>query len=289
MKLSYGERLFTVTNYLLLTIFGLLALTPFIHILAQSFSSYRAIMSGEVALWPVNFTGSAYQEVFQDAAFLQSFLVSVVRTVIGTVVNVSLSCLLAYPLSRSYIRGRNPIIFMMVFTMIFSGGMIPTYLLVKELGLLNSFWAYILPGALSAFNVIILKNFFQSVPHELEESARMDGCGNLGILFRIFIPLSMPAIATIALFHGVQHWNSFFDAILYMNNKSLLPLQVYLRNLIQFSTTDIHLNDALEQQMLALESIKGAAIIVSIIPMLLVYPWLQKYFVKGIMLGSVKG
>jgi putative aldouronate transport system permease protein len=289
MKLSYGERLFTVTNYLLLTIFGLLALTPFIHILAQSFSSYRAIMSGEVALWPVNFTGSAYQEVFQDAAFLQSFLVSVVRTVIGTVVNVSLSCLLAYPLSRNYIRGRNPIIFMMVFTMIFSGGMIPTYLLVKELGLLNSFWAYILPGALSAFNVIILKNFFQSVSHELEESARMDGCGNLGILFRIFIPLSMPAIATIALFHGVQHWNSFFDAILYMNNKSLLPLQVYLRNLIQFSTTDIHLNDALEQQMLALESIKGAAIIVSIIPMLLVYPWLQKYFVKGIMLGSVKG
>lgn len=162
MKLSYGERLFTVTNYLLLTIFGLLALTPFIHILAQSFSSYRAIMSGEVALWPVNFTGSAYQEVFQDAAFLQSFLVSVVRTVIGTVVNVSLSCLLAYPLSRSYIRGRNPIIFMMVFTMIFSGGMIPTYLLVKELGLLNSFWAYILPGALSAFNVIILKNFFKA-------------------------------------------------------------------------------------------------------------------------------
>jgi putative aldouronate transport system permease protein len=289
MKLSYGERLFSVTNYMVLTGFGLLALVPFIHVLAQSFSSYRAIMSGEVALWPVNFTMSAYQEVFQDTAFLRSFLVSVERTVIGTVVNVTLSCLLAYPLSRSYIKGRNAVIFMMVFTMIFSGGMIPTYLLVKEVGLLNSFWVYIIPGALSAFNVIILKNFFQSVPHELEESARMDGCGNLGILFRIFIPLSMPAIATIALFHGVLHWNSFFDAILYMNNKSLLPLQVYLRSLIQFNTTDIHLNDALEQQMLALESIKGAAIIVSIIPMLLVYPWLQKYFVKGIMLGSVKG
>ncbi|TBL71463.1 carbohydrate ABC transporter permease [Paenibacillus thalictri] len=289
MKLSQGERLFTWINYTLLSVFGLLALAPFIHILAQSFSSYRAIMSGEVGLWPVDFTNYAYKEVFGDSSFIRSFVVSVERTALGTAVNVVLTCLLAYPLSRAYIRGRNAIIFMMVFTMIFSGGMIPTYLLVKAAGLLNSFWAYIIPGALSAFNVIIMKNFFQSVPLELEESAKMDGCSNLGIMFRIFVPLSMPAIATIALFHGVSHWNSFFDAVLYVNDKSLMPLQVYLRNLIQFNTTDIHLNDSLEQQLLALESIKGATIIVSTVPMLIVYPWLQKYFVKGIMMGSVKG
>jgi putative aldouronate transport system permease protein len=289
MKPTAGERIFSLVNHTALALFGLLALAPFIHIIAQSFSSYRAIMSGEVVLWPVDFTNYAYQEIFKDGAFIRSFIVSTERTVFGTAVNVALTCLLAYPLSRAYIKGRNLIIFMMVFTMIFSGGMIPTYLLVKEAGLLNSFWAYIVPGALSAFNVIIMKNFFQSVPLELEESAKMDGCGNLSVLFRIFIPLSMPAIATIALFHGVHHWNSFFDAVLYVNDKSLLPLQVYLRNLIQFNTTDIHLNDTLEQQLLALESVKGAAIVVSTIPMLLVYPWLQKYFVKGIMLGSVKG
>lgn len=289
MKLSLPERLFSTVNHIALSIFGLLALAPLLHILAQSFSSYRAIMSGEVLLWPVNFTLSAYNEIFKDGAFLRSFAVSVERTVIGTAVNVLLTCLLAYPLSKPYIRGRNIVLFMMVFTMIFSGGMIPTYLLVKQVGLLNSFWAYIIPGALSAFNVIIMKNFFRSVPQEVEESARMDGCGNLGILYRIFVPLSMPAIATIALFHGVGHWNSFFDAVLYVNEKSLQPLQVYLRSLIQFNTTDIRTNDSLEQQLLALESIKGAAIIVSMIPMLIVYPWLQKYFVKGIMLGSVKG
>lgn len=289
MRLSSGEKWFAAVNYGLLAAFALLALAPFVHVLAQSFSSYRAIMSGEVVFWPVEFTLHAYGEVLRDDAFVRSFAVSVQRTVVGTAVNVLLTCLLAYPLSKPYIQGRGLVLFLIVFTMIFSGGMIPTYLIVKSLGLLNSFWAYIIPGAIGAFNVIIMKNFFQSVPAELEESARMDGCGNLAILFRIVIPLSMPAIATIALFHAVGHWNAFFDAVLYVTQKELYPLQVYLRNLFQFNQTDIHLNDALEQQLLALESLKGAALITSTVPILIVYPFLQKYFVKGIMLGSVKG
>ncbi len=274
---------------MLLSVFALLALAPFIHVLAQSFSSYRALMSGEVVFWPVEFTMHAYGEVLRDQAFTRSFLISVERTIAGTVLNVFLTCLLAYPLTKAYIKGRSTIMFMIVFTMIFSGGMIPTYLIVKSVGLLNSFWAYLIPGAISAFNVIIMKNFFQSVPAELEESARIDGCGNLRILFIIIIPLSMPVIATIALFHAVGHWNSFFDAVLYINKSELYPLQVYLRNLFQFNQTDIHLNDALEQQLLALESLKGAALITSTLPILIVYPFLQKYFVKGVMLGSIKG
>ncbi|WP_409340267.1 carbohydrate ABC transporter permease [Paenibacillus sp. MBLB4367] len=289
MTISRMEKLFSLANSIMLSTFALLAVTPFVHVLALSFSSYRAIMTGEVVFWPVEWTLHAYREVLGDDAFVNATVVSVERTLLGTAVNVTLTCLLAYPLSKSYIYGRQTVLFMLAFTLIFGGGMIPTYLVVKETGLLNSFWAYIIPSALSAFNVIIMKNFFQSVPNELEESARIDGCGNLGILLRIVVPLSMPAIATIALFHGVGHWNAFFDAVLYVNDKKLYPLQVYLRNLIQLNDTQIHLTDGLERQMLAMESLKSAALICSTIPILLVYPFLQKYFVKGIMLGSVKG
>ncbi|MNI11011.1 L-arabinose transport system permease protein AraQ [compost metagenome] len=289
MTISRMEKLFSLVNSIILSTFALLAVTPFVHVLALSFSSYRAIMTGEVVFWPVEWTLHAYREVLGDDAFVNAAVVSVERTLLGTAVNVTLTCLLAYPLSKSYIYGRQTVLFMLAFTLIFGGGMIPTYLVVKETGLLNSFWAYIIPSALSAFNVIIMKNFFQSVPNELEESARIDGCGNMGILLRIVVPLSMPAIATIALFHGVGHWNSFFDAVLYVNDKKLYPLQVYLRNLIQLNDTQIHLTDGLERQMLAMESLKSAALICSTIPILVVYPFLQKYFVKGIMLGSVKG
>ncbi|GIN71591.1 protein LplC [Bacillus sp. J14TS2] len=289
MKLSQGEKIFSYTNYFILGIFGILALAPFIYVMAQSFSSQRAIVSGEVIFWPVEFNVNAYSEVLNDDAFMKAFVVSVGRTVIGTFINVFLTCLLAYPLSKPYIKGRGIILFLVVFTMLFSGGMIPTYLTVKSLHLLNSFWAFIIPSAISAFNVIIMKNFFQSVPYELEESARIDGCSNLGILFRIAVPLSMPALATIALFHAVFHWNSFFDAMLYINDRGLFPLQIYLRELIQFNQTDINLMDNMEKQLIATESLKAAALIVSTIPILMVYPFLQRHFVKGIMLGSVKG
>lgn len=289
IKRSKGEKTFSVLNYLLMGGFALLCLFPFIHVIAQSLSSQRAIVSGEVLFLPIETTFLAYKEIFMDQDFIRAFIVSVLRTVVGTFASVFFTILLAYPLSKTYIKGRGLILFLIVFTMIFNGGMIPTFLVVRETGLLNTFWAYIIPGLISAFNVIIVKNFFQSIPQELEESAKMDGCSNLGILFKIVIPLSMPVIATISLFVAVFHWNSFFDAVLYITDSSLYPLQVYLRELIQFNTSGIDLKDNLEQALIANESIKAAALIASTLPILIVYPFLQKYFVTGVMIGSVKG
>lgn len=289
LRLTRGEQLFSIFIYVALGLFALLALAPFVHVFAQSLSSHRAIISGEVGLWPVEWSFKAYVEVFKDNAFTQAFLISIGRTISGTFLNVLLTCLLAYPLSKPYIRGRRYILMGVVFTMLFGGGMIPTFLVVKSVGLLNSFWAYIIPGAISAFNVIIMKSFFQSVPQELEESARIDGCSNIGILFKIVIPLSMAAIATIGLFHTVSHWNSFFDAVLYVNDRHLYPLQIVLRDLIYADQTNIHVKDSLEQQLIASESLKAAALFASTLPILIVYPFLQKYFVKGAMIGSVKG
>jgi putative aldouronate transport system permease protein len=293
MKLTKGEQLASSINYIFLGLFALLALAPFVHVIAQSLSSHHAITSGKVTLWPVDLTFEAYGRVLSENAFLNSLSVSVLRTVVGTIVNVVLTCLLAYPISKTYIKGRSVIMFLIVFSMMFGGGMIPTFLIVKGTGLLDTFWAFIIPGAVSAFNVIIMKNFFQSVPAELEESAKMDGGSNLGILFRIVIPLSMPAIATITLFHAVTHWNAFFDTVLYISDRKMFPLQVYLRELIMFNNSDISTNASnsanMDSSLLALESLKAAALIASTIPILIVYPFLQKYFVKGIMLGSVKG
>ncbi|MDR6550881.1 carbohydrate ABC transporter permease [Paenibacillus qinlingensis] len=285
---SRGEKWFSTANYSLLALFSLLALAPFVHIVAQSFSSQQAVISGIVGFWPIGWNIDAYKNVFKDTAFIQAFRISVARTLIGTILSVALTSLLAYPLSRPYILGRQWIQFMIVFTMLFSGGLIPTYLVVKGVGLINSFWALIIPGAISAFNVIIMRSFFQSVPMELEESARMDGCSNTGIFFRIVIPLSMPVIATIALFHGVAHWNAFFDAVLYLNGRDLHPLQMYLRDLILSNETNLETR-AMEKNAAAIESLKAAALIVSTLPIVLVYPFLQRYFVKGILIGSVKG
>ncbi|MGY4762323.1 carbohydrate ABC transporter permease [Paenibacillus caseinilyticus] len=289
MRMSRGEIWFHRANHMALAVFGLLALSPFVHILAQSFSSYRAIISGDVAFWPVEWTTEAYVKVFHDPGFVRSFAVSVQRTLAGTALSVVLTCMLAYPLSRAYIRGRSAIMFLIVFTMLFSGGMMPTYLVIKELHLMNTFWVYIIPGALNAFHIVIMKNFFQSIPAELEESARMDGASNTGILLRIVVPLAMPAIATIALFNAVGQWNAFFDAVMYVTDSSLKPLQIYLRELVMSGQSNINTTDSLERQLLAVESLKAAALIASTLPILLVYPFLQKYFVKGIMIGSVKG
>lgn len=293
MKLSRGEQTASVINYAILGLFGLLALAPFVHLLAQSLSSHSAIVSGKVVFWPVDWTWEAYNRILREQEFLNAFGVSVLRTAAGTLVNVVLTCLFAYPLSKTHLKGRSVIMFLIVFTMMFGGGMIPTFLVVKATGLLNKFLVYIIPGAISAFNVIILKNFFQTVPVELEESAKMDGGSNFGILVRIIIPLSMPAIATIMLFHAVGHWNAFFDTVLYVTERKLFPLQVYLRELVMFNNSDINRNvsDSLnmDSTLLALESLKAAALIASTVPILVVYPFLQKYFVKGLMLGSVKG
>lgn len=291
MKLTLGERIGSSINSIILGLFAIAAMLPFVHVVAQSLSSHHAIVSGMVTLWPVEFSFDAYREVLSEHAFWRAFQISVLRTVAGTGVSILLICLLAYPLSRSYIKGRSAILFMIVFTMLFQGGMIPKYLVVKATGLLDTFWAYIIPNAIGAFSVIILKNFFQSVPQELEESARIDGASNVGILFRIMIPLSMPAIATLCLWSAVGNWNAFFDAVLYVTNRHLHPLQVYLRELIMFNQSNMNTNgpSSLDSSLLALESLKAAALMASTIPILILYPFLQKHFVKGIMIGSVKG
>lgn len=293
MRLTRGEQVASAINYILLGLLGLLALAPFVHVLAQSFSSHRAITSGQVGLWPVDFSFEAYARVLSQEDFIDAFQVSTLRTIVGTLFNVAMTCLMAYPLSKTYLKGRSLLMFLVVFSMMFGGGMIPTFLVVKATGLLDTFWAYIIPGAISAFNLIIIKNFFQSVPVELEESAKIDGGSNLGILFRIIIPLSMPAIATITLFHAVGHWNAFFDTVLYVTNRDLFPLQVYLRELIMFNQSGIDNNSGysanLDSTLLAMESLKAAALISSTVPILVVYPFLQKFFVKGLMLGSIKG
>ena len=287
MAQTVGEKWFQVFNYVLLGAIGLMAVLPFINILAQSLSSHNAVMGGLVSLLPVDFTWSAYRLVMGDNTFFHAMWISVQRTVAGALLGVFITALLAYPLSKRYIRGRNTILFFLVFSILFNGGIIPTFFIIRWLHLLDTIWVLILPTTVAVFHVIIMKNFFQAVPFELEESAKIDGCSNLGIFFRIIIPLSMPVIATIILFKAVMHWNSFFDAVLYVSDKSLYPLQVYVRDLISYNQSSMNLE--LDAERVASESLKAAALFVSMVPILVVYPFMQKYFTKGIMLGSVKG
>jgi putative aldouronate transport system permease protein len=219
-----------------------------------------------------------------------SLLNTIFITLVGTLVNILLTALMAYPLARRDLPWRSPILFLVTFTMLFGGGIVPTFLIVKWLGLLNSYWSLIIPTAISAFNLIVLKNFFQQLPESLEESAKIDGCHDYGILFRIVLPLSMPALTTFSLFYAVNHWNSFFQAILYINDSSKWPIQVLLRQIVLLSQGGIGDSVATTNVMYTLpDTVKTAVIVVATVPILCVYPFLQKHFAKGVMLGSVKG
>jgi putative aldouronate transport system permease protein len=281
MGTSLGEKWFNRINAIALLMIAALCVFPFLNAFAQSFSSHRAIISGSVWLWPVEFNIRAYQKVFEDHTFYKALYISVLRTAVGATLGVLVAAMLAYPLARPQIKGRSTILFLILFTMLFSGGMIPTYLVVKSLGLLNSFWGLIFPGLTGAFHIIVMKSFFQSIPAELEDSARVDGCSPFGVFFRIILPLSLPMLAAIFLFKAVGHWNAFFDAILYITDRSM-----YLSMLDQM-TKDFMIEDV--EKTVPTESLKAATLMTSMLPILLVYPFLQKYFVKGMMLGSVKG
>ncbi|MDF2962213.1 MAG: transporter permease [Paenibacillus sp.] len=289
-KPSLGSRIFDTANVSLLIFFSLITLFPFVYILATSLAPLSQVLRGGLILWPERLTWDAYNTILSNRHFVGSLWITVVITVTGTFVNLLFTAFMAYPLAKKRLKGRSTILFLVLFTMLFSGGIIPSYMIVKSLGLLNSVWSLILPGAISAFNLIIMKNFFQSIPEELEESARIDGCKNLGVLFRIVLPLSMPALATFTLFYAVGHWNSFFGAVMYITKSNLWPIQVVLRQMIiQGSTQEFQeaLTSA-EKQVLP-GTIKMAAIMVATIPILFVYPFLQKHFAKGVLLGSVKG
>lgn len=285
---SVAYRIGSALNYLFLALLGMMTVFPLLHVLAQSLSSQTAVVSNHVTIYPVEFQIDAYKLLLQDDAFYQAFGVSLLRTVAGVAINMALTCMMAYPLSRRGLIGRGTVMNMVIFTMLFQGGLIPSFLLLKELYLLDTLWALLLPSAVSAFNLILLKNFFQSVPGSMEESAKMDGAGHLMILWRIFIPLSMPAIATLSLFYAVMHWNTYFDAVMYISNQSLNPLQVYLRNMIVLNDSNIELTNNTGLFLVSPETLKAATIIASVLPMIILYPFVQRFFVKGVMLGALK-
>jgi putative aldouronate transport system permease protein len=286
---SIGSRLFNLTNITLLAIIALLCVLPFIHVLAASFTTSAELAEKRFVLIPTVWSLDAYRYIFSTDTVMKAMMVSIGVTLGGTAFSMFLSTLTAYGLSRQDLVGRRFIMFFIVFTMLFNGGMIPTFLVVQQTGLLNSLAALVVPVAINAFNMIILKSFFQNLPAGLEESAKIDGCSDFGILFRIVIPCSMPAIATISLFYAVTYWNTYMHAILYLSDSSKWPVQVLLRQIVVLAS-GLNYDGAEFTSVPPPEiTIKMAVIVVATIPVLIVYPFLQKYFAKGALIGSMKG
>ena len=289
---SPSRKVFIFINTTFLVILGIVCLLPLIHILALSFSGKSAAAAGSVILWPVEFSTTAYTFVLNRVAFWRSMLVTIRRVLVGGTINLILITLTAYPLSKpvSKFRFRTFFAWFFFFSTLFSGGLIPSYMLIYQLNMLDSIWALILPGAVPVFSVILMLNFFRQIPDELEEAAHMDGANQWRTLFRIYIPCSLPSIATVALFSIVSHWNSYFDGMIFSNNPSSYPLQSYLRTIIVSSDlTNMAGDDWKLLAEISDRTVKAAQIFISALPILAVYPFLQKYFVKGITVGSVKG
>ncbi|SEM61661.1 putative aldouronate transport system permease protein [Paenibacillus sp. cl141a] len=292
-KPTISRRLFVITNTLVLSLITLLGIIPFVHLLSISLSSNTAAMAGEVRLWPVGFNLDAYRYLGEKVEFFRSFRVSLTRVVLGTAVNMLLVFITAYPLSKSnhQFKFRTPYVWFFAITMFFGGGLIPTYMVVKNTGLIDSVWALILPGALNVWNMVLMLNFFRTIPKELEEAATIDGAGHWRILWRIYLPVSLPSIATIGLFTIVGHWNSWFDGILYLNSPEKYPLQTYLSTLIMSinsQMTSISIEQIKAMENLSEKTLRTAQIFMGALPIMVVYPFLQKYFVKGMTVGSVK-
>lgn len=290
-KKSISGFLFDSFNYAFLGIFALCTILPFIYVIAGSFASDAELTERSFFLIPETFSLAGYTFIFSTGTLFTSIGVTIYITVVGTLVNLLFTVTMAYPLARRSLWGRNTVLNMVVFSMLFSGGMIPTYLVVKGLGLLDSFWSLMLPGAISAFNMIVVKNFFQELPPALEESAKIDGCTEIGVLWRIVIPLSKPVLATFGLFYAVGHWNSFFSALLYINDPAKWPLQVMLRQIVLLSQGTLGDLSQLDPNFVQPpdQTVKMAVIVVGTLPILMVYPFLQKHFAKGVLIGSIKG
>jgi putative aldouronate transport system permease protein len=283
-----GGRIFDAANYVFLAVIGILTLLPFVYVFAGSFATEAEITRRPFFIWPEQFTVGSYEYIFSTQAFTRALVTTVLVTAVGTVVQLILTVTMAYPLAKRNLRGRQLILSLVIFAMVFSGGMIPTFLLVKDLGLLNSYWALILPAAINPFSLIIIKNFFQELPAELEESAKMDGATEIGILWRILLPLSKPVLATFALFYAVGIWNDFMSPLLYLSDNSKWTLQMYLRQVT--SASDLLGTGNVDPNYIPPEQgIKFAVIVVATLPILVFYPFLQKHFAKGMLIGSVKG
>lgn len=295
MQLTEKKKKVTMPQIILIAvimIFVLICVLPVINLASVSLSSKSAILRGDVAFFPVEFTPNAYVAIVRDASMIRSLFYTIELTLIYTALAMVLTILLAYPMTKKRLRGRGFLSMFVIFTMYFNGGTIPTYLTIKDYGLINTMWSLILPGLISTYNMIILRSFISALPGELEEAAIIDGANDFQVLFKIILPLSLPAIATISLFYAVGKWNSFSDALYYISSEALQPLQLKLYNLIKGSTTlDI---STLEGNSADLgysisESIESASIIFATLPILVVYPFLQRYFVSGVTVGAVKG
>lgn len=293
MKTSVEDKIFYAAVNVFMVIILIIVLWPLIFIVSSSFSSKEAVMAGRVFLWPVDFSLEGYKAVFKTNEVLIGYRNTILYTFFGTILNVAMTLAAAYPLSRRDLPWRRPIMFVFTFTMIFSGGMIPTYIIVSELGLLNSPLALIIPTAMSVYNLIITRTFIESsIPKELLEAATIDGCDDKGYFFKILVPLSTPVIAVITLYYAVAHWNSYFTAFLYITDADLYPLQLVLRNILIANQIDSAMVTDFEtmtsKQGLA-DLLKYSLIVVSSLPVLIMYPFVQKHFVKGVMIGAVKG
>ena len=283
-----GTRIFNIINATLLTILALIMILPFIHVVGSSFATGAEIAEKRFLLFPTEFTLSAYKYIFSTDTVLKSVMVSIFVTVAGTLWSMLLSTLTAYGLSRRDLVGRRYIMFFIIFTMLFNGGIIPTFIVVQQTGLLDSLASLIIPVSINVFNMIILKTFFQNLPYGLEESAKIDGANDFGILFRIIIPCSLPAIATISLFYAVTYWNTYMHAILYLSDAGKWPVQVLLRQIVVLATGMNYDSAEFTDIPPPSQSVKMAVIVVATVPVLLVYPFLQKHFAKGALLGSIK-
>ncbi|GGG03099.1 ABC transporter permease [Paenibacillus albidus] len=287
-KNSLSSRLFTIVNNSLLFLIALVCLLPFVNIIASSFATTQEVVAKRFILFPTTFSLDAYRYILSTPTIFKGLGVSVGVTIVGTLVSMFFTSLMAYGLSRRYLPGRNTVNFIVVFSMLFSGGMIPTFLVVKSMGLIDSYWSLILPVTINAFNMIIMRNFFQALPDSLEESAKIDGSNDFGIFFKIMVPLALPSIATISLFYAVAYWNTYMNAILYINSSAMWPIQVLLRQIVIVSS-GMQADGASVDVVPPAQTIKMAVIVVATVPMLAAYPFVQKHFTKGALLGAVKG
>ncbi|THF76562.1 carbohydrate ABC transporter permease [Cohnella fermenti] len=286
---TLGDRTLDAFTYLVLIAMGLITLLPFANVVSKSVSEEWAIVSGKVGLYPIGFQLDTLRYVVTNSQFLHSLWISALVTVIGTLASLVVTAMTAYPLSKRELPGMGVIIVLFIFTMMFNGGIIPNYLLVRELNLIDHLGALVLPALVSVFNMLVIKSYFESLPASLEESAKLEGARNFTILFRIVLPLSGPVLATIGLFYAVYYWNDYFNPMIYINSTSLKPLQLYLQDIVMNADTSSLNRSAEELMNVPAEGVRAATVIASTIPILLVYPFLQKYFIKGVLIGSVKG
>lgn len=292
-RTSRGDRMFYLLVNIVVAILGLIVLYPLVYILSSSFSSPSAVAAGKVVLFPVDFSLRGYKAVFDYDLVYTGYRNTIFYTVVGTMINISLTMIAAYPLARRNLPGKGFFTFLFTFTMMFSGGMIPNYILMKELKIINTAWCMLLPGAVSAYNLIVTRTFIQnSIPEELLEAAQIDGCTDAQFFFRFVLPLSKAVMAVITLYYAVHHWNAYFNAFLYLNKRDLYPLQIFLREILIMNSvnTEMVVDTQMQEAMQGMaDLLKYSLIVVSTAPILCIYPFLQRYFIKGVMIGSLKG